>query len=258
MPVAPLVEIPDRYELKYLVTLAEAERIRERIRAFSHLDRASEKSPDHRYSISSLYLDTDSFAFHRAKVDRAERRFKLRVRGYDDDGGPPYFLEVKRRQGDLVKKSRAVLPSDDGLERLARADDSVAAAAPDFFAMQMRTQARPKLLVRYRREAWVSDVNTYARVTFDTDLRYLIMEDYRLSADAAHFRAIDDPVSVGEPDSRVVLELKSTLAVPRWMTALIADLDLWRRGFSKYCTGIEQTYVLDRGFHPHARVPTGG
>ena len=49
---------------------------------------------------------------------------------------------------------------------------SAALPEQDFRSLMIAYRARPVLLARYTREAWVSDVDAYARVTFDRRLSY--------------------------------------------------------------------------------------
>jgi len=101
--------------------------------------------------------------------------------------------------------------------------------------------ARPVVHVRYSREAWVSDVDDYGRVTFDRALRYRLAHGAPdLSCDDAAMIHYDDPVAARSPGSPVVLEVKTETLVPAWAMAMIQRFGLVQGGFSKYC------YALDR------------
>ena len=55
--------------------------------------------------------------------------------------------------------------------------------------------------------------------------------------------------------SGLVLELKSTIDVPRWMTTVQSQVGMLRTGYSKYCTGIERVWGRDSLNHFTDRVP---
>ena len=52
----------------------------------------------------------------------------------------------------------------------------------------------------------------------------------------------DGPTTLGAVRRAVVLELKSTLDVPRWMARLTERLALRRVGVSKYCNGVDRVW----------------
>lgn len=235
-------DIPPRYEHKFLLTLGQAEEVRRIIAPFCTLDPFSARSPDRRYRVTSLYLDTPHLGFYRAWELTAPRRFKLRVRGYGERlGDSPVFLEVKERISDTILKRRTVV---DAREWLSRARDGAGEtpAERDFAARRDRFRCVPALLVRYEREAWKGAWDAYARVTFDGHLQFQPCDRWTLEGDGGPWRPLDDVENVGEPDPRILLELKFERDVPRWLVGLMRNLELDRRGFSKYGTGVRQVF----------------
>ncbi len=250
------LRIPPRYEFKYLLPVEMLPGIRAAIAPTCRMDPASASHDNHRYAISSLYLDSPTYSFHRAKKDRAQTRLKLRVRTYPDDADAPVLLEVKRRVGDVIVKGRYRCKGPDWHADIGSAACLRERAGRDFFALMVRSGAAPTMLVRYEREAYESVVDHYARVTFDFNLAFTPTPDWVLDVPPALRRVADDPVSGRTSASFVVLELKFAERFPTWMAALTRRFDLWRRGFSKYCTAVEQHLILDKQFHPGARVAT--
>ncbi len=126
-----------------------------------------------------------------------------------------------------------------------------------FFRMACAHSAAPKVLSQYMRKAYVSDVDDYARVTFDIDLRYQSPEGYSLVPDEDKMVPLDHD-GIFEPGCSVVLELKcNTTLVPLWMVDLIRCFDLRRRSFSKYVTGVRNVlnrYSYDLSFRQTAVV----
>jgi len=238
-----LPQIPARYEFKYVVSEQVARAIAAAIAPFCELDRHSAAAPDCQYSITSLYLDSPGRAFHLAKVHRQHKRLKLRIRTYGDEADGPVFFEVKRKVGDVVLKSRAAAPGEGWSDRLIGPQPGSADHAErQFRALLESFGAQPTLLANYRREAYVSTVDDYARVTFDRRLRYQPCSHWELLGAAQSWSAQDDVLATRGTADGLVLELKATRAVPLWMSALVRRFDLMRCGFSKYCTGVERLW----------------
>jgi hypothetical protein len=259
----------ERREYKYLADEALVTRIRHAIRPFCALDPHAADAPANRYTIESLYLDTPDLALYRANDVELVNRYKLRVRRYPDAPGSPYFLELKSRFHDTIVKSRALvgpdwarLVSDPFVPRRLLGN---APAAERFVAHVHGIGARPTALVRYTREAWVSAVDDYARVTFDRNImgQLASADGWHFEADAKRFRACDDPTSTRDFGALTIVELKFTAHVPRWMTSLVETLDLQRRAFSKYGRVLESQLLTGSVRTPRrpwadARRPFGG
>jgi hypothetical protein len=237
-------EVPARHELKYLVDDATRASIRRCVEGICELDPYSARVPGHRYEILSLYLDTPGLLTHRMKTGRAQDRFKLRLRTYAGEDAP-VVAEVKRRFGEIIHKTRARVPS-------AAEEDTHGAA--DFTQMVARYGAEPKLLVRYEREAWVSLVDEYARVTFDYALEYQPQDAWSFEHEEGGWLPADDPGAMKARGSHAILELKFGASAPGWMASMARDLELWRVGYSKYCTGVEKMWGKRRPSSPH-RAP---
>ena len=106
--------------------------------------------------------------------------------------------------------------------------------------------AEPKILTQYRRKAYFSECEDYARVTFDIELKYMAETGFLLTPDKHEMRACD-LVTNFDPGCSVVLELKCyTTQVPLWMIDLIRKFGLQRRSFSKYVIGIKELFGLHR------------
>jgi len=239
----------ERREYKYLADEALVDRVRHAIRPFCALDPYAAKAPQNRYTIESLYLDTPDLALFRANDIELVDRFKLRVRHYPDAPKSPAFLEVKARYHDTIIKSRGMVGRDwapivsDPF--VARERLGTAPAVERFVTQTHRIGARPTCLVRYTREAWVSLVDDYARVTFDRQIHGALVtpDAWHFDANIRDYRACDDPTGVRDVDSLAIIELKFTARVPRWMQSLVETLGLMRRSFSKYGRTLETHYV---------------
>lgn len=240
-----------RRELKYRITPEQMPAIRDCVRRFCAPDRHTE---DGGYRLSSLYFDTPDLRCYHDYLNRQPDRFKLRVRRYD---GPAHGLEVKARFGEVFHKTRVELPA--GAWPAAFRDPRVLAGRADFDRFHTRLLslgAVPSVLVRYRREAWTSTVDAYARVTFDHQLTAAlpVRDTVPIDDDAADWRPIDATGRFGLDRPALVLELKCERRVPRWMLDLMQRFDLYRQGFSKYATALET--VRPQLDVPPVRVPS--
>jgi hypothetical protein len=237
----------ERYELKYRLPPALVAPVREAIARYCGPDEAAAGES---YVISSLYLDTRNFRLYRETMEQAPRRFKLRIRRYETG---PFFLETKRRLKDVIIKSRAAVPAeawpalmlDPAVEAGLKLSPRVRNDVARFVNTVLRIDARPATVVRYRREAWVSQVDDYARVTFDHRIEGRAPEGWTVPvADGHGWLPVDKPDRFGLPMSGVVLELKATTAVPFWMIDLARRFGLKREGFSKYGSALETVVGL--------------
>jgi len=246
-----------RYEYKYRIPPALAPEVCREVRRYCELDPWSAAGP---YLISSLYLDSPRRILYRQSRDRRSKRLKLRVRRY---AVSPFFLEIKRREGRVITKTRICLERrhwpnvlwDPTLVDRLNLGPAEHQNMEEFLSWCLRLQAEPAAIVCYRREAYVSRVDRYARVTIDRHLQALSPRGYDVPVgDDAGWVPFDDPDRMGMPVSGAILELKCTTAVPLWMTDIVVQFDLRPLGFSKYATGLEATTHFVREA-PTQRVP---
>jgi hypothetical protein len=148
-----------------------------------------------------------------------------------------------------VSKRRAMIPAAGWLERVKAGPAADASPAERVFIDRVvRHQLVPTLMVRYEREAWISMVDSYARVTFDRRIECQPWQDWSLDADEGNWTALDDVRAMGGIARGVVVELKCLRAVPRWLSALARDLCLPKTRYSKYCNGIDRVYARGAPF----------
>jgi len=107
----------NRFELKYMVTLKQAEIFKNALRAFLLPDEHG--NGNGRYTLSSLYYDSPDFRCYWEKVDGIKFRRKLRIRCYVTDealtGDTPVFVEIKQRLDRVTQKRRVILPYRDAM-----------------------------------------------------------------------------------------------------------------------------------------------
>ncbi|MGD9210942.1 MAG: polyphosphate polymerase domain-containing protein [Desulfobacteraceae bacterium] len=245
----------ERYELKYTIPYDYIEPISQFASAYCALDKYSEKSESKFYQINNLYFDSPNYLFLKRRVEHNPNRFNMRIRAYTDNPGTLYFLEIKHKIGDVIRKYRSMgtdsmwfLPFvRSELKSYYKPKNEAEAKNRKLFLRLVETyNAAPKVLTQYWRKAYVSMIDDYARLTFDVDLRY--MPENRFSLIPQEEQMVScDPEVIFDPGCSVILELKCyTSSVPLWMLDLIKYFNLRRRSFSKYMTGIYQVFQLYR------------
>ena len=228
----------NRFELKYILTLQQAEVFKVALQAYMQPD-------DHgldngRYALASLYYDSPDLRCYWEKEFGIRFRRKLRLRLYETGETfteeTPIFVEIKQRVDRVTQKRRIVLPYRDAL-RLCN-DRQIPDYSPEdkpvieeIFVFLWQYNLRPVTIVRYQRQAYVGSVyDPGLRVTFDTALTF--------QAHPLHLHEIPQGLPI-LPINKVVLEIKVNERIPSWLTGLIADHNLKLERISKYCRSID-------------------
>ena len=235
----------NRFELKYIVTKRDVDRLRPEIAAYMVRDEYAAETG--RYTLSSLYYDTPARDCFWAKLDGLKFRRKLRIRHYEQAApltdSTPVFVEIKQRIDRVTQKRRAVLPYGDALdlcdERIVPDhEERDAAVVDEAFELVVRHNLQPSCITTYQREPWVGgEYDPGLRLTIDFDLRYRVHDLWLDSKHAGRFMF---------PPQYAVLEIKANDRVPYWLTHLVARNNLQLTRTSKYCTSLEVS-----GYGPH-------
>ncbi|MBM4394415.1 MAG: polyphosphate polymerase domain-containing protein [Deltaproteobacteria bacterium] len=251
-----------RYELKYVVPPECARAAAAFVKPYCDPDPFLEGAPE--YTISSLYLDTRDLAFYRAKRVHQKDRVKARVRTYGPLSEGPVFLELKRRTGDVIMKTRVQVPRERWVD-LATATGPLPTlplrphkirVIDDFRAHVLGLSLRPVVTVRYEREPYVGRTDPGVRVTFDRRMRYAPATTFEIAAADRDFLPFDHSGMFSPGDgSLLVMEIKFDEHYPVWVPELIRRIDVARVSFSKYCNAVDP--ILSRGwtYDPGRLVP---
>jgi SPX domain protein involved in polyphosphate accumulation len=244
----------ERYELKYLIPRSYVEPISHFVEAYCDLDYHSANSADHFYAVNSLYFDTPGCEFLKQRLWGRANRFNMRVRTYGDGTRPPYYMEIKQKRNLSIKKYRATATEQEWPNILTdpgfRVDPSQSPAErankERFLYLATSYAIEPKILTCYRRRAYFSTVDEYARVTMDIELRYRNEDQLCLVPDERMVNYDNENIFVANYQSdtaSVVLELKCVMGqVPTWMLDLIMRFQLKQQGFSKYMSSMLTAY----------------
>jgi hypothetical protein len=228
----------NRFELKYLVSMQQAEAFKQSLLAYLVPDNHGDGQGS--YGVSSLYYDGPDYRFYWEKIDGIRFRRKLRIRHYlngqpltDDQ---PVYVEIKQRLNRVTQKRRMVLPYQDALRLCSERQwpkhiPADSATAEEVMSMVWQYDLRPASVVTYNRLALVgTDYDIGLRVTFDRDLRCrnrpLTLQDSRNDA-------------LMYPAGWCIIEIKANERVPYWLTEEVAKHQLNLIRVSKYCRSIE-------------------
>lgn len=216
-----------RYENKYIINVAEIELLRNRILGICDLDRYAQG--DGEYNIRSLYFDTyESAAFYDNEIG-IEPREKFRIRIYNCNA-ELIVLERKMKVGGKISKDRTKIQKDFVDAVLAdRADDIPYSESDELlnrFLLKYNTEyLRPRVIVDYVREAFVSDLEDI-RITFDKEIAF--------SGDVTGFFERNLFLQPIMPMGKELMEVKYTEVLPDYIHQALNLGRLQQSTFSKY------------------------
>ncbi len=237
-----------RYEIKYLVTAGQKDRILKAMEPYMEADKYG------RSTVRNIYFDTNDFVLARHSIAKPDFKEKLRVRSYSKaDAESTVFVELKRKFDGVVYKRRIGLPEADAMRWMSGAKDRnivaelekespQVAAEIEYFA-GMYSGLRPVIYLSYDREAYrmkagagMTDGGGEFRVTFDSNIRCRESE-LTLTSDAYGTPLLEEGM--------YLMELKCPGAIPLWMTKILSDERIYKTSFSKYgtayCSFMEKT-----------------
>ena len=234
-----------RYEMKYVVSESKARAIARFIEPYLKLDRYCRLQPNGAYPIVSLYLDSDNLRLCRESLRGLLKRFKLRVRSYSDESDYPQFFEIKRRANTVIIKSRARVMHHDVTALLSgqyisplQNYESEMDALKQFQLYMKNVSAKPKVLIRYMRQAYEGDMENRVRVTFDRQLAYKVSNDPEVSLNGGGWQ--HNLINLGG----VILEIKFTGRYPAWLGRMAQYFDLQQQSMSKYAASMKKACSL--------------
>lgn len=213
-----------RYEVKYILTRSQRERLTEAMKGHLALDMYG------RNTIRNIYFDTDSYRLVRDSIEKPLYKEKLRVRSYRKaEGDSAVFVELKKKYESVVYKRRLSLPHRLAMNALETgrplpADGQIAREIEAFRAFYGDT-LRPAMLLCYEREAYAPVDGDDFRLTLDENIRWRT-DDIDLSGSAVGSMIL--------PRDAVLMELKSPGGYPMWMVRFLSENQIYKTSFSKY------------------------
>lgn len=221
-----------RYELKYMLTLEQKEKILEAMEPYMALDQYG------RTTIRNIYFDTDNYRLIRHSIEKPAYKEKLRIRSYRQaDPESPVFVELKKKYDSVVYKRRLSLPEEEAMEwvsgeqhpehtsdKQAQISDEI-----DYFLTYYKT-LHPAVFLSYEREAYYSKNGDDFRVTFDDHI-LCREEDLSLESEVWGTSLLEE--------GKVLMEIKTSGGIPLWMTHVLSEEHIYKTSYSKYGTAYE-------------------
>lgn len=213
-----LLKLTWRHELKFLIRRAFKANVLDMLNNFAELD---DNAADGYYDINSIYWDTLNSLCYENKLSGNAMRWKLRVRWYGQEKSKLGVREIKWRKGTLNAKDRVWGDIDELTDEIYQGDFSkhitgerLAVYGPLF----------PKVIIKYRRHPY-SFAHGLARITLDTGITSEPFSSlYHHEKDLLR--------------DYVILEVKSSSAIPKAIVSLVNNLPTQRISYSKYIEGV--------------------
>lgn len=228
-----------RYELKYMLTMAQKEALLQVMEPYMALDQYG------RTTIRNIYFDTDNYRLIRRSIEKPMYKEKLRIRSYrKTEKKDKVFVELKKKYDGVVYKRRVSMPQQTAMDWICDgvgAPDSQIGREIEYFR-NFYQGLRPAVYLSYEREAFYSKDGSDFRVTFDD---HIYARQDRLSL-------LEEPGGTSIlPEGMVLMEVKTSGAIPLWMTKHLTENRIFKTSFSKYGTAY-QTMIFDKGAYLHA------
>jgi hypothetical protein len=227
-------------EVKFLVELELAERIRGWARARLDADPHGAGAAGDEYDVSSLYFDTDQFDVYSRRDSYGRGKYRIRRYG----GGPDVFLERKLRTGRILAKRRTRVPA--GVLPALAAPGLIAGDGRWFHRRLIVRDLAPRCQVTYTRMA-------RQRPTSYGPMR-LTIDDRFGAAGASVPMLLQQP---GRPflEHAAILELKFRGELPSLFKELIETFALLPEPLSKYRLAMDAITLTPAGDrHPLERA----
>ena len=214
-----------RYELKYMLTIAQKEKILEAIAPYMKLDKYG------RTVIRNIYFDTENYRLIRRSIEKPAYKEKLRIRSYSQaTSDSTVFVELKKKYDKVVYKRRIALTEGEAMAwvtgKIPSPVSTQISREIDYF-IGFYEKLKPSVFLSYEREAYYERGGGDFRVTFD-DMILCRQSDLSLCSEA-----YGTPIL---PEGMVLMELKCSGGIPLWMADVLSREKIYKTSFSKYGT----------------------
>ena len=211
-----------RYEIKYLMTKAQAEALKEKMREYMRGDKYGNSV------ICNIYFDTPDYLLIRRSIEKPVYKEKLRLRSYGKaTEETEVFPELKKKYKGVVYKRRLDMQEKQAMAcltgRLSLPDTQIGKEIA--YCFERYPGLAPRVFLSYEREAFYAKHDHDFRMTFD---RNILWRDYDLSLCSGVY---GDPIL---PNDCVLLEVKAGGAIPLWLSSWLSENKIYKTSFSKY------------------------
>ncbi|MDC3135779.1 VTC domain-containing protein [Candidatus Pelagibacter sp.] len=215
-----------RFEKKFFIDFTQEMKIKKKFKNIFDLEF------DHGYYCYSLYFDDLNFSTLRQKQEGNTKRHKIRLRTYFSDLNDKidsWNLEIKSKDNNTVKKRKISFSHQEVLDNLKKKNYSFFS---NNFVETSKTYYEPVYITLYFREAFISKIIPHCRITFDKSIRCFKYDYDILGQLNIDQNFILDP-------KLILLELKYSNFLPKFISEFFTYLNLDQVTFSKYVDGYE-------------------
>ncbi|MBQ3491045.1 MAG: polyphosphate polymerase domain-containing protein [Oscillospiraceae bacterium] len=214
-----------RYELKYLLSERQKQKILFAMEAFMQPDRYGQTT------VRNLYYDTDNYLLIRRSVEKPAYKEKLRIRSYSQaTADDTVFVELKKKYENVVYKRRIPMQNKEVMKWLAgeqHSDNPTQIAEEIDYFLSFYGALAPKVFLSYRRQAYYAKDGSDFRITFDDQI-LCRQTDLSLQSDVYGTEIL--------PAGQVLMEIKCSGGIPLWLTKVLSEEKIYKTSFSKYGT----------------------
>ena len=221
----PYQTVFKRYELKYMLTLEQKEKILKAMEEHMALDKYG------RTVIRNIYFDTDNYRLIRRSIEKPTYKEKLRIRSYAQaEPNSPVFVELKKKYKHVVYKRRISMPEVKAMEWICNKqhhrEETQISEEIEYF-VDYYGDLHPTVFLSYEREAYYSMDGSDFRVTFDD---HILCRQADMSLE---YEVWGTPIL---EEGKVLMEIKCSGGIPLWMTRVLSEEHIYKTSFSKYGT----------------------
>ncbi len=213
------IEVFNRYEYKYKIHKYTAKMLMNIFDQQLNIDNYCAKHGF--YQISNIYIDNKDHELISHSVSKPKYKHKFRIRTYQTEleENQMVYFEVKKKYDGLVNKRRCPMTYKQ-CKQLLR--DKDANFTDEYINPQIFKEIKYLLnedhyyedtQIMYKRIAYFDD-NKDLRISFDYDIQ---SSDYTLLR-----------------DDYMLMEIKTHLAMPLWLTEILDKYEIRKQSFSKY------------------------
>ena len=228
-----------RYEKKFVLTPEQYDRLFPMLQQYMRIDQYGV------HTICNVYYDTDHYDLIRRSIEKPVYKEKFRLRSYGVPGpSDDIFAEIKKKYKGVVYKSRIAASWDDIQQMIT--EGCLLPASPQIQAEMQYLFRRhtlvPKVYLAYERIAMEEKQSPGIglRITFDRNIRW--------RRDELDLRA-GDAGQLILPEERIIMEVKTPMAVPLFLVSMLSECRIYPGSFSKYGTCYLRHIVADEFAH---------
>lgn len=231
----------NRYEKKYIIPVSIQKKLLKEIKPYMQQDSFQTSSY---YTICNVYYDNIDDEIIKRSVSKPIFKEKLRLRSYlsDNDNGLMY-LEIKKKVNGFVNKRRTFITEKDANMLIF---EKVMPLKKEYHNLQVLNEIYyyvlnktlyPKIHISYERSAYFEVNNPDFRLTFDNSIMSR-RTDVSLQRNEFDHCLLDEDY--------VLMELKTSTAIPLWMSKILTKYQLYSHSFSKYGSEFLSYLLSDR------------